>query len=109
MEQVNPLVGVGLRKAKELPLHRLRRVLFEVDQDEEQFVFNRRQWTIAIGGIGPPNAVKPLHGLRLQRVLKAGRKVRNKLLELGLGQAGQSEELRLILGYSLVPEHRTSF
>ncbi len=109
MEQMNPFVRVGLRQAKQLSLHRLGRILFEVHQNKEQFVFNRRQRAVAVGGVGPPNAVIPLNRLRLQRVLKAGRKARDELLKLSVGQASQGDKFGLILGNVLVLEHTASF
>ncbi len=109
MEQMNPCVRVGLRQAKELALHRLGRIVLEVHEHKEQFVFDRWERAVAIGGVGAPNAVIALHRLGLQGVLKARRKARDEVLKLSVSQAGQGDELGLILGKVVVPEHTASF
>ena len=38
MEEMNPLVRIGLGYPNELPLHCLDRILFHIGQDEEQLV-----------------------------------------------------------------------
>jgi hypothetical protein len=38
MQEVNPLIGIRLRHAKELSLHCLDRILFHIRQNEELFV-----------------------------------------------------------------------
>ncbi len=108
MQQVNPFVGVGLRDAKQLPLHCLGRVLLEVDHDEEQLVFNGWQRTIAVGGVRTTDTVISLDRLGLERVCKAGRKVWDEVLEFGAGEAGQGKELCFILSNILIPEHESS-
>ncbi len=73
-------------------------------------LFNRRKRAVAVGGVGTPNAVVPLNRLGLQRVLKAGRKARDELLKLSVGQTRQGDKFGLILGnVVLIPEHIASF
>lgn len=60
VEQMNPLISIGLRQAEELSVQCLRWGLLEIDQDEEQLVFDARQRTIAIDGVGPANAVQTI-------------------------------------------------
>lgn len=109
VEQVNPFVGVGLRQAKKLALHCLCRILFEVHQNKQQFVFDRWKRAIAIRRIGPPDAVKALNRLCCEGLLKAGRKGGDEMLKLSTGQAGQGYKLRLVFGDVQVTEHSTSF
>lgn len=108
MQQMNPFIGVGLRQAKELTLHRLSRILFEVQQDKQQFVFARWEGTIAIGRIGTPNTIVPLNRLASERVRKTGCEEWDEMLKLSTGQAREGDKLWLILGKVFVPKHTTS-
>ncbi len=109
VQQMNPFVRVGLRQAKQLTLHGLSRILPEVHQNKEQFVFGCRERAVAVGGVSASSAVIPLNRLGLQRVLKAGRKARDELLKFSMGQARQGDKFGLILVNVSVPEHTTSF
>ena len=67
MEQVNPLVRMRLTHPEELSLHLLNRMLFQVGQNEEQFVCERGQWTGVIrtiaatcAGVSSDRAVLPV-------------------------------------------------
>lgn len=109
MQQMNPFIGVGLRQPKKLALHRLRRILFEVDQDKEQFVFDGWERAVAIGGVGASDAVIPLNRLSTKGVRKAGCKDGDEVVKLSAREAGQGDEFGLVVGDILVPEHRASF
>jgi hypothetical protein len=41
MQEMNPLIGMGLAHSKELSLYLLHRILFQIRQDEEQLVSHR--------------------------------------------------------------------
>jgi hypothetical protein len=43
---VNPLIGFTLAHPKQPPLHHLERIGFEVDEDEKQPIFRRRQGAV---------------------------------------------------------------
>jgi hypothetical protein len=73
---MNPLIGVRLGHPKELSLHLLDGVLFQVDQNEEQFVRHRGQGTIVIRTVTAARAGLPINGavpqIGAQRVLEKG-------------------------------------
>jgi hypothetical protein len=56
MEQVNPRVRMRLTHPEELSWHLLNRMLFQVGQNEEQFVCERGQWTGVIRTIAATGA-----------------------------------------------------
>ena len=76
MPHVNPCVRIGLAYPKELSLHLLNGMLFQVGQNEEQFVRERGQWTGVIGTIAATRAGWPIN----RAVLHGGD---NSPLEMG--------------------------
>ena len=50
---MNPLVGDRLLNPKECAKPILSDCLSQVNEDEEQLIFDTRQWTIFVGGIRP--------------------------------------------------------
>ncbi len=105
VQEVNPFIGIGLRQAKELPVQGLCGCLFQVDQNKEQFVFDRGQGTIAIGGVATSDPFQSIHRLCRQTDLKDRHEIRKFLA----GQPGQGQQLRLVLSDLLVTEHALSF
>jgi hypothetical protein len=85
---MNPFVGIGLRHPKELPLHFLDGILFQVGEDEEQLVGYREERTGLIRSVAAAGTGLPINGAVLhmhhQRLLKMGQQRR----ELGLCQSG---------------------
>jgi hypothetical protein len=67
---MNPRVRMRLTHPKELALHLLNRMLFQVGQHEEAFVRDRGQWTGAIGTIATARAGVPIN----RAVLPVGHK-----------------------------------
>ena len=88
MQQMNPFVGIRLGQAKELAVQRLGGRLFQIDQNKEQLVFDRRERAIAIGGVGAANALQALQGLLLEDGLKAGLKHGHQVLEFAARESG---------------------
>lgn len=86
---MNPLVRLRLRHPKELSLHLLARILFQVSQDEEQLVGRRWERTGFIRTVAAARAGLPIDGAVLhigrQRVLERGQQRR----EFWLGQPRQ--------------------
>lgn len=76
MEHVNPGVRIRLTHAAELALHLLNGVLFQVGQDEQQFVCHRRQGTGIIRTVAATRARLPIN----RAVLQVGHK---RLREMG--------------------------
>ena len=76
MQQMNPCVRIRLTHPKELSLHLLTGILFQVGQNEEQFVRECGQRTGVIGTIAPTRAGLPIN----RAVLHVGHK---RLLEMG--------------------------
>jgi hypothetical protein len=74
MEEMNPLIGIRLGHPKELSLHLLDGILFQVGQNEEQFVRRRGQGTIVIRTVAAACAGLPINGavpqIGAQRVLE---------------------------------------
>ena len=86
---MNPLVRIRLRHPKELSLHLLDRILFQVSQDEEQLV--GRRWertgfirTVAAARAGLPINRAVIHVVR-QRLLEMG----PQSLKFGFRESGQ--------------------
>ena len=76
MQQMNPLVRIRLRHPKELSLHLLNGMLFEVGQNKEPFVRECGQRTGVIGTLAATRAGLPINGA----VMPVGHK---SLLEMG--------------------------
>lgn len=76
MQEMNPLISIGLAHPKELPLHLLDRILFQIGQDEEELVRHRRQGTGLIRTVPAARAGVPINGavphVRLECLLKMG-------------------------------------
>ena len=73
---MNPLIRIRLRHPKELSLHLLNRILFQVGQDKEQFVRECGQRTGVIGTRAATRAELPIN----RAVMHVGHK---SLLEMG--------------------------
>ena len=58
---MNPLVRIRLTHPEELSLHLLNGILFQVGQNEEQFVCERGQWTGVIRTIAATCAGVPIN------------------------------------------------
>ncbi len=84
MEEMNPLIGVRLGHPKELALHLLERILFQVGQGEELFVCHCGYRTIVIRTVAAACAGLSINGavsqIGHQRVLERGQQRREFLL-----------------------------
>ena len=78
---MNPLVGIGLRHPKELALHCLDGVLFQVGEDEEQLVSHRWERTGLIGTVAAAGAGLPINGAVLHRRHQRLREMRQQRRE----------------------------
>ena len=67
---MNPRVGIRLGHPKELSLHRLERILFQVGQDEEPFVGRRWERTAGRRTVAAARAGLPINGAILHRDYK---------------------------------------
>jgi hypothetical protein len=76
MEEMNPRIRIRLGHPKELPLHFLDGILFQVGQDEEQLVGRRGERTGVIRRVAPARAGLPINGTVLHINYK-------RLLEMG--------------------------
>ena len=85
---MNPRVGIRLRHPKELALHFLAGMLFQIGQDEEPLVGHRQQRTGVIRRVAAACAGLPINGavlhIRHQRLLEMGQQRR----EFGFREAG---------------------
>ena len=78
MQYVNPFVRMRLAQPKELSLYLLKGILFQVGQNEEQFVGERGQRTGVIGTIAATRAGGPSIVRSCMWVTKARSKWRSK-------------------------------
>jgi hypothetical protein len=69
LKQVNPLMRIRLRHAKELTLHFLNGILFHIRQNEEQFVGYRGSRTRGVGTVTSARTGVPID----RAVLQVGR------------------------------------
>jgi hypothetical protein len=86
---MNPLVRIRLRHPKELALHLLDRILFQVSQDEEQLVGRRSERTAFIRRVAAAHAGLPINraGMHVghKRLLEMGQ----QSLKFGFRESGQ--------------------
>jgi hypothetical protein len=86
---MDPLMGFTLAHPEQPPLHYLEGVRLQVDEDKEQPILGRGQWTVRIGCI-PPGGTRssieaPFGHVRLERGFKRSNQ-RPKLLSRETGQ-----------------------
>jgi hypothetical protein len=85
---MNPLVRIRLGHPKELSLHLLDRVLFQVSQDEEQFVGRRWERAGGIRTVAAARAGLPINGAVLHRDHKRLLEMRQQGHKFRFRQAG---------------------
>jgi hypothetical protein len=86
-------MGLALSHPKQSPLHDLEGVRFQVDEDKQQPIFRRRQWTVLIGRIVASGARLPIEAPVGDMGLEGGFKGRDQRLKLLYRQAGQIQHL----------------
>jgi len=91
---VNPLIRLALVHPEQPALYNLERVRLSVDQDTQQPILRRGQWTVLVGRIPAGRARlpidTPLGHMGLERGLKRGEQA-PKLFQ---GETGQIQHLR---------------
>jgi hypothetical protein len=65
MEEMKPLIGIRLGQPKELALHLLDGILFEVGQNKKQLISHRRSRRGVIRTIAPARAGVSINGMLL--------------------------------------------
>ena len=100
---MNPLGGFGLAHAKQVPMQQLRRVLLEIDENEQQPIFRGWQRTILLGGVASRQPTPPVQGpvghVPQERLLERGDQ-RSKLI---YGQACPIYDIRRMRGKIVIP------
>jgi hypothetical protein len=90
---MNPLMRLTLAHPEPSPVHHLKGVRLQVDQDKQQSIFWRRQRTVVIGRVptgGARSSIEtPVGHMGLERRLER----RHQLLKLIHGETGQIEHL----------------
>jgi len=89
MEEMNPLIGVRLGHSKELSLHFLDGILFQIRQNKEELVGHRGSGTRLIRPVAADRARLPINGMGLHVVHKGLLNMRKKCLEFLFGSSGQ--------------------
>ena len=90
---MNPLIGFALDHPEQAPMHDLERIRFQVDQDEQEAIFRRRQRAVLVYAKLASGPRLPIHPPRRHTGLKRGLEGRDQLLKLVQSQAGEIEEL----------------
>ena len=103
---MHPLVDDRLGHAKRISKDVLRRGLAQIYQDEEQFYFQRGQWTVLVGYVPPLLALFPFQGV----LLNMGQEVDSKSWRQGaklFGRvSGQGMKLLRVSGKLSIIGHR---
>jgi hypothetical protein len=73
-EGVDPLIGFALAHAEQAPVHHLKHIGLQVDQNEEQAIFRGRERTVLIDGKPADDPRLPIEAprgeMRVERRLK---------------------------------------
>jgi hypothetical protein len=91
---VNPLIGFALAHAEQAPMHHLARRGLEVDQNEEQAIFRRRERTVLVDREPAGGPRFPIETPRGEMRVERGLKGRDEELKLVERETGQIQELR---------------
>lgn len=89
MQHVNPFVRMRLTHLKQLSLHLLNRMLFQVCQNEAQLVRDRGQWAGAIGTVTATRAGLPINRAVMHVGDKGLLKIGKQGLKFGFREPGQ--------------------
>jgi hypothetical protein len=90
---MNPLIRFALDHPEQAPLYHLKRIRFEVGEDEEQPIFRRRQGAVLVHGKPASGPRLPIHPPRRHPGLERSLEGRDQLLKLVERQAGEIQEL----------------
>jgi len=90
---MNPLIRFALDHTKQAALYYLERIRFEVDQNEEQPIFRRRQGAVLVDGKPTRGPRLAIHPPRRHPGVERGLEGRDELLKLIEGQAGEIQKL----------------
>ena len=90
---MNPLISFALPHTEQAALHHLERIGFQVDQNEEQAIFRRRERTVLVHR-EPAGPRFPIEAPRGEMRLERGLKGRDEELKLVEHETGQIQELR---------------
>jgi hypothetical protein len=90
---VNPLIRFALTHAKQTPVHHLERIGFQVDQNEEQAIFWRRERTVLVHREPAGGPGFPIEAPRRHVCLERGLEGRDQHLKSLQGQTREIEEL----------------
>jgi len=91
---MNPLMGLALAHPEQSPLHHLKGVRFQVDQETQPPIFWRRERTVFIGRVPAGGARLPIEAPVSHIRLERGFKGPDQWLKLLQRQAGQIQHLR---------------
>jgi hypothetical protein len=91
---MNPLMSLTLAHAEQPPLHDLKRIGLQVDQEKQQPILRCRQRTVLVGRIPAGGARLPIEAPVGHMGLERGFKEWNQLPKLVHREAGQLEHLR---------------
>jgi hypothetical protein len=90
---VNPLICFALNHPEQAPLHDLERIRFQVDQNEQEAIFRRRQGAVFVHGKPASGPRLPIHPPRRHPGVERDLKGRDELLKLLKGDTGEIQEL----------------
>jgi hypothetical protein len=93
-EGVNPLIRFTLHHPEQASLHDLERIRFQVDQDEQEPIFRRRQGAVFVHAKLTSGPRLPIHAPRREMCVERGLEGRDQLLKLIEGQTGEIQELQ---------------
>jgi len=90
---VDPLIRFALNHPEQAPLHDLERIRFQVDQDEQEPIFRRRQGAVLVHGKPARGPRLSIHAPRRHTDLERGLEGWDQLLKLIEGYAGEIQGL----------------
>jgi hypothetical protein len=90
---VNPLIGFALAHAEQAPVHHLERIGLEVDEDEEQPIFRRRERAVGVHGKPASGPRLPIQLPHCHPGLECGLEGQDQLLKLLERQAREIQKL----------------
>src|SRR5918998_5922384 len=108
MQQMDPHIGLGLAHSKQAPLDFLGWRLFEIDEDEEQFILHRREGAIAIGDIAASNSLIAFNGLLIKVLVEARCETGNEFRKLQRSQTSKCQNSPFVVGDVVVSKHCSS-
>jgi hypothetical protein len=85
---MNPLIRIRLGHSKELPLHFLNGILFQIRQNKQEFVGDRGSGTCVIRAVAADRARLPINSMGLHVGHKGLLKSRQQRLKFSFSEAG---------------------